>query len=196
MRKLYTLLFTLIVLLSTTMSVQAFEYKSLSRNNDASASASWTEINNNATTNTYLSIYETDDGTDIYVSQYTYDNSEPYYWYSSSYKSGCLFTKDNVFKIDKKLNSASLSEVKIDLNDWNAGETETVTLKVDWTGEGDISTGSYKSSSTYDDYVSKSSSSSSHRQASATGSINDSDLGTSSYASMGFSESVYSSMDK
>lgn len=195
MRKLYTIFFTLLVLLSMTMSVQALDYKSLSRSNDASASASWTKTYDNATTYTYLSITDTDDGTDIYVYTYTYDTSDPY-WYSYSYKSGCLFTKDQVFKIDKKLNSASLSEVKIDLNDWNNGTTETVNIKADWTGEGDISTGSYKSSSTQDDYIWKSTSSSSHRQASATGSINNSDLGTSSYAWMSSSESVSTSMEK
>lgn len=195
MRKLYAILFTLIVLLSTTMSVQAMEYKSLSRNNDASASASWTEINNNATTQTYLSVTNTDDGTDIYVYTYTYDTSEPY-WDSYSYKSGCLFTKDKVFKMDKKLNSANLSEVKIDLNNWSNGETETLNIKVDWTGEGEISTGSYKSSSTQDDYIWKSTSSSSHRQASATGIINNTDLGTSSYALLSSSESMYTSMEK
>ena len=54
MRKLYTILFTFIVLLSTTMSVQAIEYKSPDRHNYEHASASWTEINNNATTYTYL----------------------------------------------------------------------------------------------------------------------------------------------
>ena len=55
---------------------------------------------------------------ELISSTYTYETSEPYYWYSSSSKSGCLFTKDNVFKIDKKLNSASLSEVEINVNDW------------------------------------------------------------------------------
>jgi len=178
------------------MSVQAIEYKMMERHNSASASADWSETNGNATICTYLSITETDDGTDIYISTYTYDTSEPYYWYSSSSKSGCLFTKDNVFRVDKKLNSASLSEVEIDVNDWYTGETETLTVKADWSGEGDISTGSHKSSSTEGDYIWKSSSSSSHRQASATGNINDSDLGTSSYAWLSSSESIYSSMDK
>lgn len=190
MRKLYTMLFTLIVLLSTTMSVEALESKTIERHNGASAYADWTEINGNTTTYTYLSVTETDDGTDIYMSIYT---SGPDYW---SGKSGYVFTKDDIFSIDKKLNSASLSEVEMNVHNWDTGETETLNVKADWTGEGDISKGSSTYSSKYNDYRFRSSDSSSYRNASATGSIDNCDLGESSYAGLSKFKSAYMSMEK
>lgn len=190
MKKVYTALLTLVVLISTTTSVEALESKTIERHNGASAYAEWYEINNNATTHTYLSVTETNDGTDIYVSTYTYG---PDYW---SEKSGYMFTEDNVFRIDKKLNSASLSEINIDVNDWYTGETETVAVKADWIGQGDVSKGSSTYSSKNGDYVWKSSDSSKYRDASATGSINGYDLGISSYAGLYSFKSAYMSMEK
>jgi hypothetical protein len=190
MRKLYTALLTLVVLLSTTMSVEALESKTIERHNGASAYASWCKTNGNATIYTYLSVTETDDGTDIYVSTYTYG---PDYY---SDKSGYMFTKDNVFKIDKKLNSASLSEVQINAHDWYTGETETLTVKANWLGMGDVSTGSSSYSSKNGDYVWKSSDSSKYRGASATCSINGLDLGISPDASLSNFKSAYISMEK
>lgn len=190
MRKLYTALLTLVVLISTTTSVEALESKTIERHNGASAYAEWYEINNNATTYTYLSVTETNDGTDIYVSTYTYGSD---YW---SEKSGYMFTENNVFKIDKKLNSASLSEINIDVNNWYTGETETMALKANWNGIGDISSGSSSYSSRNGDYVWKSSDSSASREASATGSVNGMSLGASSYASLSNFKSAYMSMEK
>jgi len=190
MRKLCTALLTLVVLISTTTSVEALESKTIERHNGASAYAEWYEINNNATTYTYLSVTETNDGTDIYVSTYKYG---PDYW---SEKSGYMFTEDDVFSIDKKLNSASLSEINIDVNNWYTGETDTVTIGADWTGTGEISTGTSTSKSTTGDYVWRSSENSKYRGASATGSINGLDLGISTDASMSNFKSAYMSMEK
>lgn len=190
MRKSYTILLALVVLLSTAMSVQALESKTIERHNGASASADWSETNGDITTYTYLSVTETDDGTDIYVSTYTYGSD---FW---SDKSGYMFTEDNVFTINKKLNSASLSDVEINVNDWNTGLTETLTVKADWIGKGDVSGGSYTSRSQSGNYVWKSSDSSKYRDASATGSINGLDLGASSYASLSNFKNAYMSMEK
>jgi hypothetical protein len=190
MRKLYTALLTLVVLLSTTMSVQAIEYKSLERHNGESAYASWYQTEGNATIYTYLSVTETDDGTDIYVSTSTYG---PDFW---SDKSGYFFTNDDVFQIDKKLNSASLSEVQVDVYDWYTCESETLTVNADWIGKGDISRGSSSYGSKNGDYVWKSSDSSLCRDASATCSINGLDLGVNSYASMSNFKSACMSMEK
>lgn len=190
MKKSYVLLFALVVLLSTAMSVQALESKTISRTNGASASASWNEINGDITTSKYLSVTETDDGTDIYLEIYTWG---PDYW---SEKSGYLFTQDDVFSIDKKLNSASLSEVPIEVYDWDTGESETITVNTDWIGKGDLSRGSSSSISKSEDYVWKSSDSSKYRDSSVTGSINGLDLGTSSYASLSSFKSAYISMEK
>jgi hypothetical protein len=49
MRKSYTVLLTLVVLLSTTMSVQALESKTIERHNEASAYARWFKTNDNVT---------------------------------------------------------------------------------------------------------------------------------------------------
>jgi hypothetical protein len=73
MRKSYTIIFALIALLSMTMGVQALESKEIVRQNGAYASADWVETNDGVTTYTYLSVTETCDGTDIYVSMWTYD---------------------------------------------------------------------------------------------------------------------------
>ena len=107
-----------------------------------------------------------------------------------------MFTEDDVFSIDKKLNSASLSEVQIDVYDWNTGVSETLTVNADWIGKGDVSRSSSKSISKSGNYVWKSSDSSKYRDASATGSINGLDLGISSYASLSNFKNAYISMDK
>ena len=190
MRKSYTILLTLVVLLSTAMSVQALESKTIERHNGESASASWTETNGDITTNKYLSVTETDDGTDIYMEIYTYG---PDYW---SGKSGYMCTQDDVFSTDKKLNSANLSDVEIEVYDWDTGVSETLTVNADWIGKGDISRDSYTSRSQSGNYVWKSSGSSKYRGASATGSINGLDLGASSYASLSNFKSASMSMEK
>lgn len=190
MRKSYVILFALVVLLSTAMSVQALESKTIERHNGASASASWDEVNGDITTSTSLSVNEADDGTNIYFEICT---SGPDYW---SWKSGSMFTQDDVLSIDKKLNSASLSDVPIEVYDWNTGAMETLTVKADWVGKGTISKGSSSYSSKNGDYVWKSSDSSSYRDASATASVNGLDLGASSYASLSNFKSASISMNK
>ncbi|WP_156163950.1 hypothetical protein [Methanosarcina sp. 1.H.T.1A.1] len=183
------------------MGVQALESKTIERNNGAHASADWVETNDDVATYTYLSVTETDYGTDIYVSIWTYDETTGY----SSEKYGYMFTEDNVFSIDKKLNSASLSEVEIDVSEWYYDETEeyytfeeagTLTVSADWTGIGDVSKGSYRSSSRDGDYVFRSAENSLSREAIATGLINGNDLGPSSYSWMNIFKSAYMSMEK
>jgi hypothetical protein len=190
MRKPYVILLALLVLLSTAMSVQALGSKTIERHNGASASASWDEINGDITTSKYLSVTESDYGTDIYLEIYTWG---PDYW---SGKNGYFSTQDDVFSINKNLNSASLSDVQIDVCDWNTGVSETMTVNADWIGKGDVSRSSSKSISKSGNYVWKSSDSSKYRDASATGSINGMDLGISSYASLSNFKNAYISMTK
>jgi hypothetical protein len=201
MRKLYTIIFALTVLLSASVSVNAMEYKEVSRQNGVYAFADWTETNSDVTTYTYLSVDETDDWTHIYVSTYTY-NSETGY---SSEKWGSVDTQDNIFSIDKKLNSASLSQVEIPVEEWYYDETEdcymskeagTLTVKADWTGVGDLSKGSFKYTSKEGDSVFRSTENSLSREASVTGSVNGSDLGSQYYAGMVSFKSASMSMQK
>jgi hypothetical protein len=199
MRKSYTILFALIVLLSTAMSVEALESKSMARYNGAYAYADWTETNGDVTTYTYLSVTETDDGTDVYVSVWTYNEMTG----ESSDKYGYICTEDDVFNIDKKLNSASLSEVEIELYEWYYDETGeyyitegTLTVKADWTGIGDVSKGSSRYVSRDGDYVFRSAENSLSRGASVTGSINGSNLGSEYYASMVSFKSASMNMEK
>lgn len=193
MKKSYTLLLTLVVLLSTAMSVQALESKTIERHNGASASANWDEVNGDIITSKYLSVTETKDGTDICLDIYTWDSSNGNFL---SDKWGYICTQDDVFTIDKKLNSASLSNVEIEVYDWNTGESETLTVNADWTGRDSISRDSYTSKSQNGNYVWKSSDIYKFRDASATASINGQDLGASSYASLSNFKSAYMSMEK
>lgn len=199
MKKLYTIGFVLMVLFSMTMSVGALEYKTIYRHNGMSAYADWVESTpEDLTTDTFLGVTKSNDGTDIYLSIYTYDTAG--YW---SYKYGYKFIKDDVFSIDKRLNSASLKAVQIYLYQWHCDEDgcwETpeglVTVEATWTGTGDISKGGYKWMSKYDDYMAKGSDSSLSRSATAKGSINGDDLGTSNYGGLAKFKTAYMSMKK
>jgi len=199
MRKSYTIIFALIALLSMTMSVQALESKEIVRQNGAHASADWVETNGGVTTSTYLSVTETGDGTDIYVSMWTYDEITGY----SSEKYGYMFTEDDVFSIDKKLNSASLSEVEIMVDEWYYNEmgeyiyeTGTVTVGADWIGIGDTSKGSYRSVSRDGDYVFRSTENSLSREATVTGLIDGINIGSQSSAGLVKFKTAYMNMKK
>lgn len=193
MRKIFSVTFALIVLLSLTTSVQALEYKTIQRDNGASAWACWSNATGcNLITDTYLSVVESDDGTDIYLSTYTWDTTTGY---TVSDEYGYMFTTDDVFSIDKKLNSASLSEVPINVYNWYTGEMKTLNITADWTGTGEVQKGSYTSVSTNGDYRFKSTSSSNYRTAITTGSINNNDLGNS-YGNLENFKSAYVEMEK
>ncbi len=183
MKKLYIVVFALMVLLSMAMSGTALQSKTITRQSGMSANAAWSEKTaDGGYIDKYLSVTETKDGTDIYVSICISDATGNY-----SCKSGYNFTQENLFDMDsKRLDSATLTSVQVDLFDWfnPTPVVETITIKADWTGIGDVIKGSYKSISKYNDFISKYSDSSSYRGATATGSINDQDLGTSSYGSL------------
>lgn len=188
------------VLFSMTMSATALEQKTINRQNGMAAYADWMETKpEGLTTDTYLSVTQSNDGTDIYISMCSYD-TEGSNW---SCKSGYMFTQDNVFSMDKKLNSASLNAVQIDLYQWNCDETGcwetpagTATIQATWAGTGDVSKGSYKWMSKYGDYTAKGCSSSLSRAATAEGSINDENIGASSYAGLAKFKDVYMEMIK
>jgi hypothetical protein len=170
------------------------ESKTIQRDNGASASAWWSNTNGNLITDTYLSATKSDDGTDIYLDSYTWDTTTGY---TVNDEHGYLFTTDDVFSIDKKLNSASLYEVPINVYNWYTGEMETVTVTADWIGTGEVQKGSSTYVSTSGDYRFKSASSSSYRTATATGSVNNNDLGqTDNNGGLSTFKSAYINMEK
>jgi hypothetical protein len=201
MRKSYTIIFALVVLLSMAMSVEALESKVTERHNGAYASADWVETNDGVTTYTYISVTEADGGTDIYVSMWAYNEMT----YESLYDmNGYTFTEDDVFSIDKKFNSASLSAVDIGVEKWypdyDTGEyvyeTGTVTVEADWTGVGDVSKGSSRYVSRDGDYVFRSTDNSIFRGATVTGLMDGNDLGSQSSASMVKFKTAYMTTEK
>lgn len=199
MKKIYMVVFTLMVIFSVTMTAAALEMKSIYRQNGMSAYADWTDTNGDVSTYTDLFVTKTDDGTDIGVSICTNDMITGDW----SCKSGYMFTQDNVFSIDKTLDSASLNAVEIDLYEWYCDENgcwETpagsTTIQANWAGAGDKTKGSFKYMSKYGDYIMKGSDSSISREATATGSINGNDLGTSDFGGLAKFKSAYMDMKK
>ena len=196
MKKLFTGMFMLMVLLSLTISAEAFDSKSIYRNEGMGASAGWSENYNGVYNDKYINVMETDDGTDIYVGINSYDEFGNFL----SDKWGYMFTQEDVFTIDKKLNSATLSPVDIELYVYDSNTDtyiiETVTIAAQWTGEGDVIKSSSRSIFKYDDFMSKYSDNTLYREATATGSINDVYLGPSDYGELVKFKSVSMNMEK
>lgn len=204
MRKLYGAAVALLVLLSATMSAVALTSKTIYRQNGESAYAGWTEnINGNLTKDTFLSVTRSNAGTDIYISIYTYDMMG-----NGSYRYGYRSIDDNIFSMDKKLESASLEAVEINLYQWSCYENGfcwetpagTAAIQAQWTGTGNIEKGSYMWKSRYNDFMEKGSSSSISRYAAATVSIAidgySQDLGPSSSGGLAAFKSVSMHMQK
>jgi hypothetical protein len=188
MKKIYMLALALIVLFSMTMSVEAQQQKTITIQNGTLAYAEW--ISKDLTTDTVLFVTQWDLGTSILfqICNSTY----------LSCKSGGVFTQDNVFSIDKKLDYASLKSVTMEMTqsdcylegdvsictDTPAG---TATIDATWTGIGKVN----KSSSLYisksGDFRAKGSSDSLERMATA----NNEELGTSDIGGL----SIYKYVD-
>ncbi len=172
MKKIYTLVFALVVLVSMTMGATALEFKTITRQNGEAADASWSTPDGSNFTG--LSAMKTNDGTDIFVFIST----------PTTFKIGSKLTQEDVFDIDKKLTTATLSPVEVELFDLNTGEVENITIQAQWTGVGDLTRGSSKFTSKSGEFIAKFSDSSSIREAAATGSINSQDLGTSNFGEL------------
>lgn len=172
--------------LAITMAapVAALESKTIYRQNGFSAYADWSEKTDGVYTYTFLSLTETKGGTDIYVEICKYNEATGYYSCMRGYK----FTEEDVFDVDNKLTTAILSPVKMDLCGWDWEDEEwieeSITIQSQWTGIGKIGTNSFRWQSKSGDFMAKYSSSSKFREAVATGSINDEDLGNSSWAGL------------
>lgn len=184
MKKLYTITLALAVLLLIAAGVNA---QQLQRTyiNGMQSDAHWYQPGTNGyDTYTDLFVTKTCDGNtiiDLYFNNYDASGT-PHYW------SGELMTRDNVYDMSKKLDSASLSAVPIAVQDWDTGNIETITVKADWTGMGDSITEKFsdKSNSKSGSYSIKADGT--FRAATVTGSITEdsgvNNLGISNLATM------------
>ncbi len=119
MKKIYTTVLTLMVLLSATLSVEALQYKQKTLSNVDGAYAYWS----NGSTSTYINVNEAQGETSIYVDICT----------AASCKQGFVITQENVFNTNKKLTTATLSSVNFQLIDYNTGAIENVAISpMDW----------------------------------------------------------------
>ncbi|MFZ2070902.1 MAG: hypothetical protein WAV32_04785 [Halobacteriota archaeon] len=183
MNKIAAILLALVIALSMCEAVVALESKTINREKGVSAYADWVEESPELYTYTFLSLTETDDGTDMYLSIYKYwYDSELGEWLSED-KWGYKFTTEDVFDVDKQLSTATLSPVDIELF-VSDGTVQTVAIQAQWTGGGDLEKGMFKMMSKSGDFMSKYSENSKFREATATGFIGDYDPGVSDYGSL------------
>jgi len=199
MKKLYRLVFALMVMLSMTMSVQALEQKTIDRQNSLGAYAYWTKTTTDEMKIiTSLEVIQLDDGTHIDMRICTASK----WGLIMSCKVGSKVTQEMVFSMDKKLDSANLKAVQIDLLESACYECEPVSAgtatieEATWQGTGEVSESSNRYISKYNDYIDKGSYSNFERMATARVSINHEDLGTSSYARLFKSKSTIMNMQK
>jgi len=106
---------------------------------------------------------------------------------------GQTMAPEDVFSVDK-LKSATLSPVKVTISDY--WSYKTVTVQVDWTGQGEVGTSKYHTIGKFGDYFYKFSGSTSMGNASATGSIDGNDLGTSMYGGIYLFKDAIMTMEK
>ena len=170
-----------LAIFSMAMSVEAYEMKTIERNNGLAAYAEWYD----GSTSAYLSVINNNDGADIYLSICTYGND------IYTCKDGYKYTTEKIFDGNKKLASAVLSPVDIDLYSYYCDEygcygeyVETAKLQAKWMGIGDIYKDSYKSMSKSGNYMAKYSSGSSIRNAKAAASVGSQNLGESTYGTL------------
>jgi hypothetical protein len=190
--KTMNIVVALLVMLSLTISATALETKSMTRENGVSAYASWSNTVADGQEYTYLSVMKTDKGTDLYMDICIADMSGNY---NCMYGFG--FTQEDVFTMDKYMDSATLSSVNIDLFNSSTGMIEkTVQVQASWTGVGDVTKGSSHYISKFGDYTYKFSDSVSFRQATATGTLDGNELGTSVFGEMDKFKRASMSMEK
>jgi hypothetical protein len=182
MKKIYVITLALMVLFSMTLSASALQYKQKTLENGYEVDATWSD----SSTNTYLSVYNSQGQESIYFDVCTLDSQGNIVSCEHGYPIGNV-----VLDINKQLKTATLSPVQVNMYDYYTGSYDrTVTLQAQWTGIGDTIKGSYTSTSKLGDYTAKFSSDTVYRIATAKGTISGYDLGTSQFATMSLFKSV------
>jgi len=194
----FSILFVAFALLTVTMAPKsalaagkAFHY----RYSGKGADATW-EVCQNENSCSYTSVYVSEmmykndgtpfKGTTLYYNQYSYDNMNETYTYSYGY------LENPVFSIDKKLNQATTrGTVPVWSCTYNymtgeetCTESSPVTLNVSWAGNGELTKGSSRGHWVSKSYTSNYSYRGSWRSAAANGTINGTNLGTSSWGNL------------
>jgi hypothetical protein len=159
--------------------------KLIIRNDGVFANANWHEERiDGVTVDTLLFVSEHDKGTDIFIEILVFDPDG-----LSTGQLGYVFTTENVFDISKKLKTATLSPIELELCIFDEITAEcvpsTFTLEAHWTGIGESSKTKTKDSIKGKDFRAKFSETTLDRQAIATGSLGGSDLGESKFADLG-----------
>lgn len=185
------ILIAFLVMLSVTISATALISKSITRDNGVSAYGWWSETTDNGYEYTNLAVMENDKGTDLYVNTCKFDNEG-----NGSCRDGFAFTTDDVLTVDKKLNSATLSSVAVDMVDWNTGEITTVPVQASWTSNSDLIRSNSHSISKSSDFTFKFSGKLNYRTAVVTATLDGTDLGTSSYAEIDQFNNAYMIIEK
>lgn len=157
--------------------------KIILRDNGSFANAFWHEEAPDGTIiDTALFVSETERGTDIFLDRFFV---APDGTFTSQF--GYVFTTEDVFDISKKLQTATLSPINIEV--FTCGEfdctSEILTVDAQWTGVGELTKTKFKSSFTSENFRVKFSESTSFRQATATGTIGEQSLGDSIFAELG-----------
>ena len=170
--------------------------KVIIRNNGIFANANWHEQRGDGTSvDTLLFVSEHDKGTDIFIEILVFDPDG-----ISTGQFGYLFTTENVFDISRKLETAILLPIELELCifDEETGECEpsTLTLEVHWTGVGEATKIKTKDSIKGKDFKSRFSGTTIDRQATASGSLGRYDLGESMFADLGRFKTVEMTFNK
>lgn len=162
MKKLHIWITVLAILFSMATIVDAKTY----RVENSEAFASWPS--------TYIHVTKYDNGiwpasTTVYVAQSASNNI----WY------GIYYTMDNVFDMDSQLNTATLLPVEIRLQNLSGAFIKNIRIQAQWTGTDSIQSEKYSHVKIYE------------RNATATGSEDEVDMGQTNDATLKFYEGTY-----
>jgi hypothetical protein len=186
MKKIYSLGIAIVVLIALTMSATALSSKIMQRISGESVDAAWQNSNGGFS---YVWASKSNQGADVSIQLCA---SEDY----TSCKYGYLFTQEDILKVDKKLNSATLKLDSITVSDYYGNSEILYNIQVQWEGIGEAQSGSYKYTSKYNDVIFKTSSSSLYRAATAATSIPGIELGENIYGNLGRFKSATMEMQK
>jgi len=179
MRKLAIILSSLSVLL-LALPASALTYKTVSRVNGTAAEAVWESVDGNVVTDTYVAADVTNLGSEVYLEVDTFNTETSDFTCKNAY----VLTPDASLFTVNKLNSATLNPVTVELYDcFTLEDMGSTTVQANWTGAGKTVKQSvvFRTRGGFSETFK---STSVLRNASATGSLNSVDLGSSFLADL------------